>query len=472
MFGWMTVAMIAWGALAFGAVYPWAYWPLVAAAAATGIAGLCGRPATASHATPKALLLAIGCVALGMALQIVPLPRPVLSSLSPVTDTLLQKQSLPYAAAVTTGGAPEQWARHALSLRPEATGRSLVLLMVFTLFLAGLSRALHSGGLRRLGHRISAVGLFLALIAIVQKVTISGAEIYGFWTPEQQGTNPYGPFVNKHHFAGWMAMALSLAMGVVSAGIARGMRDVKPDWRHRLLWLSSRDANLLVLTMFASLIMGLSLVQSLSRSGITAFALAIFVSAWLVARRQSSASRRTVGATYLGFVVVAAIGWAGLDAVARRFEVASWDTVGGRLGVWQDTVRVIKDIPLTGTGLNTFGESMLEYQTFRPDLHFAQTHNDYLQLAAEGGLLVGIPITVAVFFFGREVRRRFREGADDVTTYWIRVGATTGLVVIALQEFVEFSLQMPGNAVLFTVLAAIAIHRPPPGRVQSGEMDS
>jgi O-antigen ligase len=460
MIGWLTIALVAWGALAFGAVYPWAYWPLSAAAAATGVAALCRRPAMAGQVAPKALLLAIGCVALAMALQLIPLPRPLLSRLSPATDALLQEYNLPYAAAVTTGDAPERWRSHALSIRPEATGRSVALLTALTLLLAGLSRALHSGGLRRLSYRIVGVGLLLALIAIIQKVTISGAEIYGFWKPEQPGTAPYGPFVNKHHFAGWMVMVLSLAMGVVLAGIARGMRNVKPDWRHRLLWLSSPDANAIVLTIVASLVMGLSVVLSLSRSGITAFALAIVVSAWLVARRQSSVSRRTVGAAYLGFVLVVAVGWGGLDAVARRFAAASWDDVGGRLDIWNDTVRVIKDVPLTGTGLNTFGEAMLEYQTLRRNSHFARTHNDYLQLAAEGGLLVVIPVMAAIVLFFREVRRRFREGADDLTTYWIRVGATTGLLAIALQEFVDFSLQMPGNAILFTVLAAIAIHRP------------
>ena len=31
---------------------------------------------------------------------------------------------------------------------------------------------------------------------------------------------------------------------------------------------------------------------------------------------------------------------------------------------------------------------------------------------------------------------------------------------IAIQEFSDFTLQMPGAAVLFVVLAAIAIHRP------------
>jgi len=33
----------------------------------------------------------------------------------------------------------------------------------------------------------------------------------------------------------------------------------------------------------------------------------------------------------------------------------------------------------------------------------------------------------------------------------------TGILAIALQETSDFSLQMPGNAVLFTVLLAIAV---------------
>jgi hypothetical protein len=35
---------------------------------------------------------------------------------------------------------------------------------------------------------------------------------------------------------------------------------------------------------------------------------------------------------------------------------------------------------------------------------------------------------------------------------------------MALQETVEFSLQMPGNAFLFVVLCAIALHRTPERR--------
>ena len=39
------------------------------------------------------------------------------------------------------------------------------------------------------------------------------------------------------------------------------------------------------------------------------------------------------------------------------------------------------------------------------------------------------------------------------------LGAVTGLIAIAFQEIVEFSLQMPGNAAFFTVLCAVAVRR-------------
>jgi hypothetical protein len=40
-----------------------------------------------------------------------------------------------------------------------------------------------------------------------------------------------------------------------------------------------------------------------------------------------------------------------------------------------------------------------------------------------------------------------------------------GMITIGIQEAGDFSLQMPGNAALFCVLAAIALHRP--GRTET-----
>ena len=113
--------------------------------------------------------------------------------------------------------------------------------------------------------------------------------------------------------------------------------------------------------------------------------------------------------------------------------------------------------PLVGTGLNTYGTATIFYQTVNLDQHFAQAHNDYLQLLAEGGVLVGIPAIIVITSVVWTVRRRFRETPAGSSGHWIRIGAVTGILAIALQEISDFSLQMPGNAVLFAVLLAIAV---------------
>lgn len=328
--------------------------------------------------------------------------------------------------------------------------------MVLGVFLLALARALEGAGVRRLAIGLVGLGTLLAVIGIVQKATFTGS-VYGFWEPTFRGS-PFGPFANKNHFAGWMMMTLSLSLGYFAALVARGMRGVRPGWRARILWFASPDANRAVLVAAAVAVMGLSLVMTLSRSGITCFILALALTGLAVLRRQQSGSKRFVATAYLTLVLTLSIGWAGLDAVARRFAEGS-RSGQSRIEVWNDTLEIVRAFPIAGTGLNTYGTSMLFYQTVQPQLHYREAHNDYLQLAAEGGLLLGIPILLTVGLFVRDVRRRFRESRDDESTYWIRVGAVTGLVAIAFQEIVEFSLQMPGNALLFTVLAAIAIHR-------------
>ncbi len=65
-------------------------------------------------------------------------------------------------------------------------------------------------------------------------------------------------------------------------------------------------------------------------------------------------------------------------------------------------------------------------------------------------------ILLAVFIW--RIAGRFREPSSDAD-YWIRIGAVTGILAIAFQELVDFSLQMPGNAALFVVLLVLASRR-------------
>ena len=156
----------------------------------------------------------------------------------------------------------------------------------------------------------------------------------------------------------------------------------------------------------------------------------------------------------LAVVFLAGVAWRGPLRLIAWFQN---NNLVSRLDAWRDGWQVVRDFPLFGTGLNTYSDAMLFYQQRNPGVHMAQAHNDYLQLLAEGGLLVAVPAAIAILLLGRAIRRNLRAARGEARGYWIRAGAAVGLLAIAVQEVVEFSLQIPANALLFCTLAAIAL---------------
>lgn len=443
----LTLVAIAWGSLAFGAVYPWAFWPLALLALAGGSAGLVEAAGHTPAAISRGLVLALGGVVTAVLLQLVPLPSSILPVLNPNGVWLRRQLELaPVAAA------------EALSVVPSASWLALALLASFIILLLGTASLLSLEGPRRLVEGLTIFGVVMALVGIVQKPLYAG-RIYGFWTPEGAG-DPFGPFVNRNHFAGWMLLTLPLAVGYLCAAIARSVRHEKPAWRDRLFWLATPEANKLVLAAGGITIMALALGLTLSRSGISALAFALLVLGWLFVRRQQGRWRKLIVVGYvalLGIVLVASVG---ADVLARRFGEGTF--ADDRLGAWIDAAAIASKFPLTGTGLNTYGVATLFYQHHDLAHHYAEAHNDYLQLAAEGGILLLVPAAICIVLFIRDVRRRLNEDRAS-SVYWIRAGAAAALAAIALQETFEFSLQIPGNAALFAVVAAIALHKSPEG---------
>ncbi|MEO6212396.1 MAG: O-antigen ligase family protein [Vicinamibacterales bacterium] len=448
------IVIIAWGALAFGAVYPWAYTPLLVACAGVGVTGLAwGRRDHVSSANRAALMALLLVGAAGLA-QIVALPTAVLEVISPSTDAFLQRYDIGYAVHALP---------HPLSIEPAATRRGLIFLAVFGLFFAGLLKVFARTGVRRLVAPLAAFGAVLALIAIIQKQILGdhaymGMKIYGFWTPESRLVVPYGPYVNRNHFAGWMVMAIPVALGYLSSFFDAGTRTPMSHWRTRVLWLSSPDGGKSLLIGCSIILMTLSVGMSMSRSGMACLAVAALLVGWRVLVTLPSRRARMTGAAVVMLLLVLPAAWLGVDSTIDRFSSDAVGSVDTRVRAWRDAVSLIRDFPLTGTGLNTFGTAMVLYQTGSRGVHFEQAHNDFLQLLAEGGALIMLPVLVFTGLAVRAVRSHLAR-AEDPATSWIRFGAIAGIVGIGLQSLVEFSLQMPGNAAFFVVILAVAMHK-------------
>jgi putative inorganic carbon (HCO3(-)) transporter len=442
----LAVVAVAWGVFALAAVYPWGYWPLIVLSSAVGVGALFlpGR----SNARVSWLGVALLATGMAIGLQLLPLPASALASFSPARHALIQQYDMAYLLA------PNPW--HPTSISPAATQLALVCFAAFAVLMLGTTRLLSASGARATLAGVTLVGLALALVGIIQNMTFAG-KIYGLW-PHPFENKPFGPFVNKNNFAGWMLMALPLSLGYLGATVAKGLRHAGKGWRNRVLWLSSREGGQAVMIGAAAFAMGTSLVMTMSRSGMVALVLALGLTAWAVARRRGS--RFGGGVVLAGSVLfVASLVYViGPQVLANRFADRTAATMAGRFGAWQDALSIFSRFPIVGAGINTFPVAMLFYQTHDLQNYWSEAHNDFVQILAEGGVLVAACALVALVVFVGAIRHRFAHDSERRSGYWIRVGATAGLLAIGIQELVEFSLQIPANACLFALVAAVALH--------------
>ena len=111
---------------------------------------------------------------------------------------------------------------------------------------------------------IVAGGVAVALYALVAKLAF-GNKLYGIWSVPTVA--PFGPFVNKNHFAGYVELAALLAVGLASGLASEARRG--PD---ALSWIESRRARWVVAAWGAAVILILAVAVSLSRGGVVSLA--------------------------------------------------------------------------------------------------------------------------------------------------------------------------------------------------------
>jgi hypothetical protein len=442
---------LAWTVLAFGGIYPAVL--LLPAVACLAVALSFGS-GLLRHSPTIELDRWLLVVLAAMAMQLAPLPRPLVQHLSPHAIDVERAFAL-----IPPGGA------RPLTVATHDTIAAFLLVSGTWLLFVTARRTFADGGVRTVARFLAVTSLALSGVALAQNATAKGL-MYWRYAPVHDGPYPFGPFINRNHFATWAMMAVPLCVGYLAAHaaahphLAPAHRHIRsPGWRARLL--AALDGRALMLAA-ASLLLMVATAASLSRSGLLGLAAAVLCTGILVNRGVRNTSGPSPGATpYFGVLAVAGLlgilTEVGPGAIAARFG-ASGVALADRLAIWHDTLPLLRDFWLTGTGIGTFQSAMAVYQRSKPEVIFNQAHNQYLQLAAEGGLLVAIPVWLAVSSFVRAAWGRLQ--VDRSPMYFIRAGACAGLVGVAVQSFWETGLTIPANAALAVVLAAIVVHVP------------
>ncbi|HSD27124.1 MAG TPA: hypothetical protein VLL75_07445, partial [Vicinamibacteria bacterium] len=239
----------------FGAVRPGALL-LVAALALVG-----GAVALASGARRGVWLPAVplwplaGFLSLAL-LQLVPLPDTLHVLVAPGSHAVWRPSAPEVLAVLGAAARP-------VSVDPDTTLRAVALTggLALLAVLAAPALSRPDEAVRALAA-LAAGGVALSAYAIFARARF-GALLYG--TLPVPTVSPFGPFVSKNHFAGWIAMATLLVAGLV-VGLADRERGRGGDWT------ADPRAGGVVLGVVAALAMALAALASLSRGGATALA--------------------------------------------------------------------------------------------------------------------------------------------------------------------------------------------------------
>ena len=290
-------------------------------------------------------------------------------------------------------------------------------------------------------------GFCLAIFGLTQSFT-SPTKVY--WIRELNQSTAFGPFINRHHFAGYMELTIALPLGLLFSGWV--------DKEKRLLYG------------FVAGLMGVALVMTASRGGIISLVAEVIFFAIMTAvfrkhseERHRHKSRLKAVAGRAGFAVallvtlfIGVLALGGEMSINRLIvdSVNTNDPTTGRAHFWSVTLQIIKAHPLLGTGLGAFGVIYTRFDSRNGLFRLEQAHNDYLQVLSDGGI-IGAAIAlvfVALLFYKGFVRARSR---DDFRR-GVALASLGGCFAVLVHSFFDFTLHTTSNALLFLVLAALA----------------
>jgi O-antigen ligase len=274
----------------------------------------------------------------------------------------------------------------------------------------------------------------VAIFGILQHLTFNG-KLY--WFREMRyGGIPFGPYVNRNHFAGFAELTIPLALIPLILGKVR---------RERLF----------IVAVFAVVQVG-ALLLSASRGGIVSFGCQLAVLAlWMILQRAKG-KQLIVGATVL-LVSLAMVSWLGARQILQRFSAMQSLEVSNskRLSMWHGSWHIFLDHPVLGTGLGTLQTVYPRYETLYDGKVVNHSHNDYLEALAETGILGGLFCASFLGVWLLESRRRLFQPPSAFMVS-LQLAGFIGCFGFLVHSFVDFNLHIPANALLFFLTAHLA----------------
>jgi O-antigen ligase len=281
---------------------------------------------------------------------------------------------------------------------------------------------------------IMGFGFLVAVFGILQQLTFNG-KLY--WFREMRyGGIPFGPYVNRNHFAGFVELVFPVALVPLVLGKVR-----KERWY--------------VVGIFALLPIG-ALFLSASRGGVVSFGVQLGVLFLMMLLRSTGGKHVLAGGLVL-LLAFLLVSWLDARQALDRFSsLESLEaTVGKRASMRHDTWHIFLDHPWIGTGLGSLQTVFPAYETLYVGKVVNHSHNDYLEALAETGIAGG---TCCAWFLGTLFFVSMRQvlQLDKSFAAALHLSGLVACVGILVHSLVDFNLHIPANALLFFLMAHLA----------------
>jgi O-Antigen ligase len=259
------------------------------------------------------------------------------------------------------------------------------------------------------------------------------------------GRRAAGTFVNKNHYATFLAMALPLLL-MRSVGRFSFFTKREKDTRLRRSWWG-----------FATAFTAAALVSSVSRAGTAA---GFFVAVITVIVCATSSRDRT---QRIAFVLIgaAALGIAALSGI--QLMLTSLEGTGFEQGVESRhllnrmTFAGVTTFFPIGAGLGSFAVAFPRFQSEKFVGFVEHAHNDYLQLLFELGL-IGVFVLVALAAAWLLQARKLVLGRKVLSMANPATACLLGVLAFAIHAWFDFPAHIPSIAWTATLLFAISFH--------------
>ena len=259
-----------------------------------------------------------------------------------------------------------------------------------------------------------------------------------------------GTFINRNYLAGYLLMVIPLTVGYLFSRETISTNRFM-GWRH---WLSSLDGKTLLIG-FSVIVMVLGLLFTASRMGILSLLLSFSLISFLFRNPEKGKRFSKTVVLIFGLALLWAA-WIGLDAVISRFFSVS-ESFEERRKIWVNTFQIFKDFPLFGSGLGTFVQVFPMYRSFHIRGLVTHAENDFLQLASEVGIIGAGLLLILFFFLFFKALSGIRLMSHREAGRYIGISGLVGILALMFHSIVERNIQVPANALLYTILWAIVL---------------